>query len=95
LSAISQIRDRIFYGWVVVLACFIIYAIFTGTLTSFGVFFKELVSEFSLTRTTTSAIFSSRMVLGSIFAIFGGWALDRFGPKIIVLIMGGGLPDLV
>lgn len=89
LSAISQIRDRIFYGWVVVLACFIIYAIFTGTLTSFGVFFKELVTEFSLTRTTTSAIFSSRMVLGSIFAIFGGWALDRFGPKIIVLIMGG------
>lgn len=89
LSAISQIRDRIFYGWVVVLACFIIYAIFTGTLTSFGVFFKELVTEFSLTRTTTSAIFSSRMVLGSIFAIFGGWALDRFGPKVIVLIMGG------
>lgn len=89
LSAISQIRDRIFYGWVVVSACFIIYAIFTGTLTSFGVFFKELVTEFSLTRTTTSAIFSSRMVLGSIFAIFGGWALDRFGPKVIVLIMGG------
>ncbi len=89
LSAISQIRDRIFYGWVVVLVCFIIYAIFTGTISSFGVFFKELATEFSLTRTTTSAIFSSRMVLGSIFAILGGWALDRFGPKVIVLIMGG------
>ena len=89
LSVISQIKDRIFYGWVVVLAFFIIYAIFIGTSTSFGVFFKELVTEFSLTRATTSAIFSSRLVLGSIFAILVGWALDRFGPKVIVLIMGG------
>ena len=73
----------------VVLALFIIWAIFMGTSTSFGVFFKELVTEFGLTRATASAIFSSRMVLGSIFAILGGWALDRFGPKVIILIMGG------
>jgi len=60
-----------------------------GTGTSFGVFFKELAFEFSLSRATTSAIFSVRMVLGSVSAVFIGWALDRFGPKIIVLIMGG------
>lgn len=89
LSVISKIKDKIFYGWVVVLACFIIFTIFMGTSTSFGVFFKELAGEFSLTRTTTSAIFSSRMVMGSIFAVLCGWALDRFGPKVIVLIMGG------
>jgi len=89
LSAISQIKDRIFYGWVVVLAFFIIYAIFMGTSNSFGVFFKELVTEFGLTRAATSAIFASRMVLGSNFAILGGWALDRFGPKVVILIMGG------
>jgi MFS family permease len=28
------------------------------------------------------------MVLGSICAILGGWALDRYGPRIILLIMG-------
>ena len=89
LPSISQIKDRIFYGWVVVLAFFIIYTIFMGTSTSFGVFFKELATEFGLTRAATSAIFSSRMVLGSIFAILGGWALDRFGPKVVILIMGG------
>ncbi|MDP2729045.1 MAG: MFS transporter [Dehalococcoidales bacterium] len=89
LSTIYQIKDRIFYGWVVVWACFVVFAIFMGTSSSFGVFFKELASEFNLSRTTTSAIFSGYMVLGSAFPVLGGWALDRFGPKVIVLIMGG------
>ncbi len=55
---------------------------------SFGVFFKALESEFALSRAATSAIFSVQMVMGGVFTILAGWALDRFGPKIVVLLMG-------
>jgi MFS family permease len=78
----------LFYGWVVVIAFFFVYIIMMGLNTSFGVFFKSLESAFDLTRATTSAIFSGRMALACVFSILGGWALDRYGPRIVLLLMG-------
>lgn len=70
------------------MALFVVYAIIIGINTSFGVFFKSLESEFSLTRATTSAVFSVRMALGSVIALLGGLALDKYGPRIVVFLMG-------
>ena len=81
-------RDRLFYGWVVVIACLLINTIIQGTRYSFGVFFKSIEGEFELTRTLTSGVFSVYMVLYSAIAILGGWALDRYGPKVVVFLMG-------
>ena len=83
-----RIKDRLFYGWVVVMACFVITAGIFGTRYSFGVFFKSIESEFDLTRAATSGVFSVYMVLCGVFAILGGWALDRYGPRIITFLMG-------
>ena len=83
-----RFKDKLFYGWVVVIAIFVINAIIMGIGFSFGVFFKSIESTFGLTRATTSAVFSLYMGLGCVFAIIGGWALDRYGPKIILLLMG-------
>ncbi len=82
------IKDKLFYGWVVVIACLIIAAVILGISYSFGVFFKSLESEFGLTRGATSGVFSVYMLLYCVFSILGGWALDRYGPKIITLFMG-------
>lgn len=86
--SLSGFRDRIFYGWVVVATFCIAGSAIWGVRFSFGVFFKSLESEFALSRAATSAIFSALMVLGGIFTILGGWALDRFGPKKVFLFMG-------
>ena len=59
-----------------------------GIRMSFGVFFKSLEAEFGLTRAATSGIFSVYMALGALFAMLGGWASDRYGPKIVIFIMG-------
>ncbi len=59
-----------------------------GVRFSFGVFFKALESEFALSRAATSAIFSAQMAMGGIFTVLAGWALDRFGPRIVFLLMG-------
>jgi MFS family permease len=81
-------RDKLFYGWVVVIVFFVIGITLYGIHFSFGVFFKSIESEFNLTRTATSAISSANMLLAGICAFFAGWALDRYGPKVIVLLMG-------
>jgi len=59
-----------------------------GVNSSFGVFFKSLEDTFNLTRATTSSILSSRMAFSCVFAFLGGWAIDRYGPRIVFSIMG-------
>jgi len=83
-----KLKDKLFYGWVVVASFFIIGTAIWGIRFTFGVFFKSIESEFTLTRTATSAIFSTQMVLGGVFTILGGWVLDRYGPRIVILLMG-------
>ncbi|MBA7675100.1 L-lactate transporter [subsurface metagenome] len=59
-----------------------------GVNSSFGVFFKSLESTFGLTRATTSAVLSGRMAFSCLFAVLGGWAIDRYRPKVVFSIMG-------
>ena len=84
----SKIKDKLFYGWVVAIAGLVIGTLIFGTRFSFGVFFKSLEGEFELTRTVTSSIFSVYMLLCPLFAILGGWALDRYGPRSVTFFMG-------
>ena len=62
-------------------------AIFMGTHSSFGVFIKSMESEFGLTRTAVSAVLSVRMALGAVMSFVGGWAIDRYSPRIIFFLM--------
>jgi len=79
---------RFYYGWVVVAAIIASSFIMMGVNSSFGVFFKSLEETFSLTRATTSSILSLRMAFSGIFAVLGGWAIDRYGPKTVFSVMG-------
>ena len=88
MSLVLRIKDRIFYGWVIVAVALITIATFFGIRFSFGVFFKSLASEFELSRAATSSVFSASMVLAAIFGIITGWALDRYGPRLVVSLMG-------
>src|SRR5512138_496715 len=69
------------------LASLVIGTVSFGIRYSFGVFFNSLEMEFNLSRTAVSGIFSVYMILGGVFAIAGGWALDRFGPRKVALAM--------
>lgn len=88
MLSLSRIKEKVFYGWVVVVAGLIIGLISFGIRYSFGVFFKSIESEFALTRAATSGIFSAYMVLAGVFSILGGWALDKYGPRMVTLLMG-------
>lgn len=81
-------KERFYYGWVIVALCLLLITNTYGIRFSFGVFFKSLEHEFDLTRALTSGIFSVYMLLGSLSAFIGGWMADRYGPRIVCLIMG-------
>jgi MFS family permease len=55
---------------------------------SFGIFFTSLETEFSWTRSITSTLFSIYILFSAATSVIGGWALDRFGPKPVFLVMG-------
>lgn len=88
MSAFSKIKDKLFYGWIVVIAFSFAGTLLWGIRFSFGVFFKSIEIEFELSRAATSSIVSAQMILGGISTILAGWALDRYGPKIVLFVMG-------
>ena len=81
-------RTPFFYGWVVVIVFLISGIAIYGVRFSYGVFFKSIENEFNLTRAATSSIFSVSMLFTGIFAFLMGWALDRYGPRVVLLLMG-------
>ncbi len=82
-----RLKDKLFYGWVVVATFFVVGTAIWGVHFSFGVFFKSIESEFNLTRAVTSTILSTNLLLAGVCAFLGGWALDRHGPRIVILLM--------
>jgi OFA family oxalate/formate antiporter-like MFS transporter len=83
-----RFKDGVFYGWIIVAVFLVIQAVLMGIASSFTVFFKSIEAEFELTRTVTSAISSVSMILIPVSGFIGGWALDRYGPRIVLFVMG-------
>lgn len=79
-----SIRRPLFYGWVIVGACFVIISMNTGLMYSYGVFFKHLIADFGWSRGATSGVHSLFMVVHGGFAIVMGWLADRFGPARVM-----------
>lgn len=78
---------KIFYGWWIVAATNIICMFGYGTwLYSFGVFFKPMSAEFGWTRAMTAGAYSLRSVEGGIASPIVGWAVDRYGSRILIII---------
>jgi MFS family permease len=75
-------------GWVAVGCAFVSMFICFGVVYSFGVFFNPMSSEFDTGSGATSALFSITTFIFFTGGIFSGMAVDRFGPKP-VLIFGG------
>jgi len=69
-------------------ACLVILLVVYGIFYSYGVFFKSIESEFGWGRTETSGVFSLYWAFGCFLGVLSGWALDRYGARVVVTIMG-------
>ena len=81
-------KTGVFYGYAIILYTFLLMLIMWGTLYSFGVFFKPLLTEFGWTRAMTSSAFSLNMLLYGALAIVTGRLTDRIGPRIVITVCG-------
>lgn len=82
-------KKKIFYGWWIVAATNIICMLGFGTwLYCFGVFFKPMMSEFGWTRAMTAGAYSFRGIQGGFVAPVVGWAVDKYGSRIVIFCGG-------
>ncbi len=81
-------KPKFFYGYIIVLAIFLIMAISWGSLNTFGVFFKQLSIQFDWSRATISGAASLCMLIVGFVGIITGGLTDRFGPRIILVVCG-------
>lgn len=81
-------RNRLFYGYVVLVAATLIMMVMYGTRAAFGVFFKPMLTEFGWTRATTSGALSLSMFMQGCLAVVMGGLNDRLGPRIVLTFCG-------
>ncbi len=82
-----RVQERIFYGWWIVFAGWGLMVIGGGVLFhSFGAYVKVLEDEFGWSRTELSLAFALQRVETGFLGPLHGWAVDRFGPRVIMLI---------
>jgi len=76
----------VFYGWWIVLACFII-GLYVGAVIFYGftAFFDPLVKEFGWSYTEVSFAMSLRGIEMSVLAPLVGFLVDRFGSRLLAL----------
>lgn len=79
---------KFFYGYTIVLACFLIQGVGVGAFVAFGVFFKPLLVEFGWSRAAVSGASSMAFFLSGFLAILVGNLNDRFGPRMIMAVTG-------
>lgn len=90
LDIINQVRTRgkkVFYGWWIVAASFIINAFGVGTFFyGMSTFFTPLEAEFGWSRTVLSGAFSLSRLEGGIEGPIAGWLTDKFGARKMLFI---------
>ena len=90
----------IFYGWFIVAAGIIAYALGYGARYSFSVIFPSLLDEFHWPRDTTAVMLSVHLLAYGFVAPLAGNMVDRFGPRktmalgTIILTLGLALSSL-
>jgi len=79
-------QSRIFYGWYVLAASFLILFLSSGARFTIGIAFKPLIAEFGWSRSAVSLAAFLNMTFFSLSVIATGRWYDRFGPKWVIII---------
>ena len=84
----GKFTPRLFYGYIVLAASFLIMVAILGLHVSFGVLFKPILAEFGWTRGIIAGAFSLSNIVHGLLSIVMGWLNDRFGPRAVMTLCG-------
>ena len=80
-------KTKIFYGWWVVAACFVLCFLFAGAgFYSFSIFIKPLENEFGWDRAAISLTMSIHFIIGGLMGPFVGKLTQTYGPKKVMIL---------
>jgi MFS family permease len=82
----ASCRTRLFYGWYVLAASFVILFFNAGARFSFGVIFKPMIEELGWSRSEISAAFFLNTTVYAISLVAVGRLYDRYGPKWVLIL---------
>ncbi len=83
-----MLRNRFHYAWVIVAITFFGLLFSAGVRNATGVLFEPLEASFGWDRASVSLAFAISLVFFGLGAPLGGWLIDRYGPRRLML---GGL----
>lgn len=84
-------RGKVFYGWYVVAACFLLCMLFAGSgFYSFSIFIQPVESEFGWSRGAVSLTMSIYLIVGGLMGPVVGRLIGRFGPKRVMYACAAG-----
>jgi len=84
----SKAEPRFFYGYIVVIAAFFILVLMFGILSTFGIFFKPMLTAFGWTRAVLSGAFLLFWIVEGLLKIVVGRVNDRLGSRIVLTVCG-------
>ena len=86
---------RLYYGWIVALACLPITMANGAVFFSFGIFFKPIAADFAWSRGQVSLVYTALLLSYAPGAILSGRVADRYGPRGVLVaagvLMGAGM----
>jgi MFS family permease len=85
ISQSPAVKQKLFYGYIIVLIVSIVMALYSGSFSTFGIFLKPMLTDLDLTRGLTSGAFSLSWLITGSLSILSGKLLDKFGPRIITI----------
>ncbi|MFW6284409.1 MAG: MFS transporter [Desulfosalsimonas sp.] len=82
---------KIFYGWYIVGACFLLCFLFAGAgFYSFSIFIEPIEKQFGWNRAAISLTMSIYLVTGGLMGPVHGRLIGRFGPRRVMLVCAAG-----
>ena len=78
--------NPVYYGWVIVMVCFVVIALNAPLQSSFSIFYVAVLKEFDWSRGSTAGILALHLVLNGLMGPFAGGLIDRYGPKLVMPI---------
>ena len=82
----KKYKSRLFYGWYVLAASFVILLFNSGARFIIGVMFKPMAVEFGWDRSSISLAFFLFMTIYALSITIVGKFYDRYGPKWVIII---------
>jgi len=88
-------HHRLYYGWVVLAAAFLITLVGYAVRNTFTIFYPVIVEDFGWSRGGTAIMYSLTMLCYGFVAPVAGGLVDRFNPKVVFsiggIVIGGGI----